>query len=199
MKKNIYFGLGCLILLFCCFVVKAENSMVTISGFAQPIFVIDPKTQPEHSLKDVHVIALETGKEVYVTKDDGLFQFQWPKGQPLTLMYKCQDYMTSQSNTIIPEKNILPEDKFNLMTYQAIPGGLYLIIKGLVQLQKGIKMDNDKYQIIATVFQHNKTLYDGPHGYPDTKVFLSSDGTKNGIDFFCRRQHFLSWNSQRFA
>ncbi|WP_062267026.1 hypothetical protein [Endozoicomonas arenosclerae] len=130
-------------------------------------------------LSEVEVIALETGKKMATSGEDGTFSFEYPIGEQLTLMFKHGDYHPSQSATIVVQPSDGNDQKKNFFTYQAISYSKTELITWTRHLPEfAPKIKNDHCQMIVTVAGKNKTLYDNEQGEEGAELLINYWPTK---------------------
>ncbi len=149
---------------FCISHTCSAEHMATVTGFAQA-------HGDYGELQGAEVIALETGKHMATTNAKGAFSFEYQVGQPLTVMFKHTGYLPSQSSTITVRPSD-GEDQTNYFTYQAIPRLKMHLLKALRYLPtfSSPALKKDHCQLLVTVNNKGKTLYDTQQGKAGAKI-----------------------------
>ncbi|STX51005.1 Uncharacterised protein [Legionella busanensis] len=146
-----------------------KNPTVLISGFARSFL-------SEKPIADATITVLEDENLKFKTDSKGLFgPFEWPVGQPLTLVFEkpgtfWSGYKTTQTATlIVPPEGINNTNFLKNISFQ-VPSN---IAYKFFSLAMGIKEDPNACQIAATITPPNKTLDDLPQGIEGVTVTLS--------------------------
>lgn len=132
-----------------------------VSGFARSFLSWAP-------LQDATITILEKGTQLK-TDSNGLFgPFQWPVGEPLTLVLEKEGYQTTQTATItVPPEGL--NEPFHNISFQ-VPSDFAV---SLFTYAMGVSVDKNACTIAATITAFNKTMLDVPQGEADAKAVLS--------------------------
>ncbi|STX28810.1 Uncharacterised protein [Legionella beliardensis] len=156
-----------------------ENATALISGFA--ISFISGKPIP-----DATITVIENEQLKFKTDDAGKFgPFEWPVGQPITLVLEkpgsfWSGFKTTQTATmIVPPEGINNDDFLKNISFQVPSNFIYK----LFALAMGEKEDPNACQVAATVTPPNMTLADLPQGIEGVKVTLSPNLNKKPFYF----------------
>ncbi|BCA96273.1 hypothetical protein TUM19329_26340 [Legionella antarctica] len=122
------------------------------------------------------ITAIEDEGLELCTDSDGKFgPFEWPIGEPITLVFEktgslWSGYRTTQSATlIVPPEGINDDNYLKNITFQ-VPS--HLACKFL-SWAMGVTEDTQACQIAATITPPNTTMDDIPQGVADVEVTLS--------------------------
>ncbi len=159
-KKSIF--LLFLPLFFPVYTYATTQPKAFISGFAQAF----SKTT---NLPGVTVKVLETGQIATTTDSKGMFSFNYPIGQPLTLLFQKRGYKTSQSATYI-----VPKTGLKNITYQAIPRILFDGVLIARTWSGHPNLSQTDCQVITTVAAKGKTLYDKIQGEAGAVISITN-------------------------
>ncbi|WP_419421296.1 carboxypeptidase regulatory-like domain-containing protein (plasmid) [Legionella sp. D16C41] len=146
-----------------------DKNTVLISGFARSFISNKPLT-------DATITVLENAELKFKTDLTGKFgPFEWPVGQPITLVCEkpgsfWSGFKTTQTATlIVPPEGINNDDFLKNISFQ-VPSN---IAYKFFALAMGIKEDPTAGQIAATITPPNMTLDDLPQGIAGVTVTLS--------------------------
>ncbi len=122
------------------------------------------------------ITAIEDKKLELYTDSSGKFgPFEWPVGEPITLVFEkpgslWSGYKTTQSATlIVPPEGINDDDYLKNIAFQ-VPSNLAC---KFLSWAMGVTEDTQACQIAATITPPNTTMDDIPQGVADVKVTLS--------------------------
>ncbi|MGY0217629.1 hypothetical protein ACWJJH_09595 [Endozoicomonadaceae bacterium StTr2] len=183
-----------------------EDGKAWVCGFAQAQGGYRNWDGTYDNLSGVEVRVLETGERVAVTGDDGIFCFQYPIGEELTLLFKAgRWYQPSQSETITVQATSLgderpefsPQEKTkagyksseypNFITYQAIARHKFYFIAwarrwDIYRWTWGPSdFQKGHFQMIVTAAEEEKTLYHTQQGADSVTINLFDENTKRDL------------------
>ncbi|GAA4650439.1 hypothetical protein GCM10023116_27220 [Kistimonas scapharcae] len=146
------------------------TDLANVSIIAQPL----GKNEALENIEVFDVIQ-KTAMEDLVFSD-GRYHFQYPIDQAVSLLFKREGYVTSQSGVFVVPKDGMSGDLGNI-AWQAMPDWLWDSTRYVVERHTSERMKPGYCQLIATVSTHNKSLHeDSEHqGAAGTKVALVSD------------------------
>lgn len=140
-----------------------------VSGFARSFISGQP-------ICNATITILENQKLKFTTDASGKFgPFEWPIGQPITLVCEktgsfWSGYKTTQTATlIVPPEGINNEDYLKNVSFQVPSNMAYK----LLSLTMGISENTEACQIAATITPPNTTMDDIPQGIEGVKVTLT--------------------------
>ena len=149
--------------------IQCAAPRVPVTGFAQA-FVGDKK------ISGAKITLLESGQTTK-TDNNGRFGFCVKPGKRITLLFQKKsvwpwnDYQATQSGTfIVPKKGIT--GKWHEITLQVLRTATFHFLDTAISIQRGVKLDPTKCNVVTTVTGYHKTLQDDPQGEPDARIIV---------------------------
>ena len=124
------------------------TEIASVSVFAQPL----GKAEPIEDVEFYDVISKTPMHDLPFI--DGLYHFQYPVDQAVSLLFKKEGYATSQSGVfVVPPEGFSGEE--NSITWSAIPDWLWDSTQYAIERHTSEKMKPGYCQLIATVNKRN--------------------------------------------
>tara|TARA_R110000868_G_scaffold244441_8_gene500764 strand:+ start:2066 stop:2830 length:765 start_codon:yes stop_codon:yes gene_type:complete len=139
----------------------AATRTAPVTGFARSFLIgLD--------LANAKVTVLETGHKFRTDKRGHFGPFQYPVGQPVTLLFEKWGYKTTQSSTIMVPRGGLAGNYDNI-TFQAPSLETFYFLSNIV----GATIDDNSCHVTSTITAYHKTLHDVPQGEENAVVTLT--------------------------
>ena len=132
-------------------------------SYSVPIEVVAKLLGNDSSPLNATATVLET-KQKYNFNSDGSLKFDYPAGEPLTLLFNADLTIPTQSATVIVPQNGLTGA--NNLTYQALLKGMLFALNFTFSEKEA----SNSCHLIVTVFAPNKTIFDNAQGIAGVKL-----------------------------
>src|SRR3989338_7096460 len=147
------------------------TNMILITGYAQSFMADTP-------IVGATIKILQTGQTT-TTDIFGNYGFCVPPESTVTLqlskrdsIFSSDDFKTTQSGTFIVPATGYPIPLFGI-TFQVPTNTLYALLSLIIQEERGIQIDPTRCNVVTTVTQWGKTLWNDPQGAPGAKIELN--------------------------